>query len=77
MIKGDRCGSNNSNYHSFKSDLQKLVNELYLEIIIAHYLPYTSKYNPIEHRLFAHVTRACLRYNTRLRSAIWSGKTII
>ncbi|MFN4796912.1 MAG: ISAzo13-like element transposase-related protein, partial [Pseudanabaena sp.] len=21
--------------------------------------PYTSKYNPIEHRLFPHVTRAC------------------
>ena len=25
----------------------------------AHYPPYTSKYNPIEHRLFPHVTRAC------------------
>jgi hypothetical protein len=23
------------------------------------YPPYTSKYNPIEHRLFPHVTRAC------------------
>jgi len=26
---------------------------------MAHYPPYTSKYNPIEHRLFCHVTRAC------------------
>ena len=26
---------------------------------IAHYPPYTSKYNPIEHRLFPHLTRAC------------------
>ena len=26
---------------------------------MAHYPPYTSKYNPIEHRLFPHVTRAC------------------
>ena len=25
----------------------------------AHYPPYCSKYNPIEHRLFHHVTRAC------------------
>ncbi len=25
----------------------------------AHYPPYTSKYNPIEHRLFPHVTRSC------------------
>jgi len=26
---------------------------------VAHYPPYTSKYNPIEHRLFPHLTRAC------------------
>ncbi len=26
---------------------------------MAHYPPYTSKYNPIEHRLFPHLTRAC------------------
>ena len=30
-----------------------------IEIIIAHSPPYTSKYNPIEHRLFSHITRAC------------------
>ncbi len=34
-------------------------NEIGIEIRIAHYPPYTSKYNPIEHRLFPHVTRAC------------------
>ena len=59
LIKCDGGGSNNSNHYIFKSDLQKLVNELNLEIRIAHYPPYTSKYNPIEHRLFPHVTRAC------------------
>ena len=59
MIKCDGGGSNNSNHYIFKSDLQKLVNELNIEIRIAHYPPYTSKYNPIEHRLFPHVTRAC------------------
>ena len=26
---------------------------------MAHYPPYCSKYNPIEHRQFPHVTRAC------------------
>ena len=26
---------------------------------MAHYPPYTSKYNPIEHRLFCHITSAC------------------
>ena len=59
MIKCDGGGSNNSNHLIFKSDLQKLVDELGIEIRIAHYPPYTSKYNPIEHRLFPHVTRAC------------------
>ncbi|NJK29749.1 MAG: hypothetical protein HC940_06155 [Acaryochloris sp. SU_5_25] len=45
--------------HIFKQDLQTLVNELGIEIRIAHYPPYTSKYNPIEHRLFPHVSRVC------------------
>jgi Rhodopirellula transposase DDE domain len=35
------------------------LTKLRIEIRIAHYPPYTSKYNPIEHRLFPHVTRAC------------------
>jgi len=39
--------------------LQALADELGIAIRIAHYPPYTSKYNPIEHRLFPHVTRAC------------------
>jgi hypothetical protein len=26
---------------------------------MSHYPPYTSKYNPIEHKLFCHGTRAC------------------
>lgn len=37
----------------------QLVDEIGIEIRIAHYPPYTSKYNPIEHRLFPHITRAC------------------
>jgi hypothetical protein len=52
-------GSNSSHYYIFKQDLQALVNELGIEIRIAHYPPYTSKYNPIEHRLFPHVSRMC------------------
>lgn len=55
----DSGGSNNAHHYIFKEDLQKLVNEIGVEIRIAHYPPYTSKYNPIEHRLFPHVTRAC------------------
>lgn len=42
----------------FKEGLQNLANEIGIEIRIAHYPPYTSKWNPIEHRVFPHVTRA-------------------
>ncbi len=55
----DGGGSNSSRHYIFKEDLQKLVNEIGIEIRMAHYPPYTSKYNPIEHKLFCHVTAAC------------------
>ena len=54
----DGGGSNNSRHYIFKEDLQKLVNKLGIEIRVAHYPSYCSKYNPIEHCLFPHVTRA-------------------
>lgn len=59
LLLCDGGGSNSSRYYIFKQDLQTLVNELGIEIRIAHYPPYLSKYNPIEHRLFPHVTRVC------------------
>jgi hypothetical protein len=59
LILCDGGGSNSSRHYIFKEDLQKLVDEIGLDIRIAHYPPYCSKYNPIEHRLFPHVTRAC------------------
>lgn len=59
LLLCDGGGSNGSRQYLFKQDLQALVNELGIEIRIAHYPPYTSKYNPIEHRLFPHLTRVC------------------
>lgn len=59
LILCDCGGSNNARYYLFKQDLQQLADELGIEIRIAHYPPYTSKYNPIEHRLFPHLTHAC------------------
>jgi hypothetical protein len=59
LVLCDGGGSNSSRYYIFKYDLQQLADELGIEIRIAHYPPYCSKYNPIEHRLFPHVTRAC------------------
>ena len=43
----------------FKEALKALANRLGLDIRIAHYPPSCSKHNPIEHRLFPHLTRAC------------------
>lgn len=59
LAQCDGGGSNGSRHYIFKEDLQRLADELGIEIRIAHYPPYCSKYNPIEHRLFPHVTRAC------------------
>jgi Rhodopirellula transposase DDE domain len=59
LILCDGGGSNSSRHYIFKQDLQELVDELGIDIRIAHYPPYCSKHNPIEHRLFPHVTRAC------------------
>lgn len=59
LLLGDCGGSNNARYYIFKQDLQQLADEFGIEIRMAHYPPYTSKYNPIEHRLFPHLTRAC------------------
>jgi hypothetical protein len=59
LIKCDGGGSNDARHYLFKRDLQALADEIGVEIRIAHYPPYCSKYNPIEHRLFPHITRAC------------------
>lgn len=58
LLLCDGGGSNSSRHYIFKEDLQNLVNEIGIEIRIAHYPPYTSKYNPIEHKLFPHISRA-------------------
>ncbi len=59
LVQCDGGGSNSSSQYLFKEDLQALSNRLGLEIRVSHYPPYCSKYNPIEHRVFPHVTRAC------------------
>ena len=59
LILCDGGGRNSARTYLFKADLEKLVQDTGLEMRVAHYPPYTSKYNPIEHRLFPHLTRAC------------------
>lgn len=59
LILCDGGGNNNSRHYLSEEDLVRLADETGLGIRIAHYPPYTSKYNPPEHRLFPHVARAC------------------
>jgi hypothetical protein len=54
----DGGGSNSARTYLFKADLQALANRLGQTFRVLHYPPYCSKYNPIEHRLFPHLSRA-------------------
>lgn len=58
LLLCDAGGSNNCRHYIFKEDLQKVVDQIGVPILVAHYPPHCSKYNPIEHRLFCHVSRA-------------------
>ncbi|MFO0842101.1 MAG: ISAzo13 family transposase [Gemmataceae bacterium] len=59
LILCDGGGSNSATQYLFKEDLQRLADRLGLGLRVAHYPPYCSRHNPIEHRVFPHVTRAC------------------
>jgi Rhodopirellula transposase DDE domain len=54
----DGGGSNSSRHSIFKQELQALADEIGVEVRIAHFPPDTSKWNPIEHRVFPHITRS-------------------
>lgn len=58
LIYCDSGGANSYRHHVFKLALQNLSNAISLSIRICHYPPYASKWNPIEHKVFPHVTRA-------------------
>lgn len=59
LILCDGGGSNPAHSPLFQQDLQALANQTGLELRVAHYPAYCSKHNPIEHRVFCHVSRAC------------------
>jgi hypothetical protein len=58
LLLCDCGGSNGYRQLLFKEELWTLAQDLAMSIRVAHYPPGCSKYNPIEHRLFSHVTRA-------------------
>jgi len=56
-ITADGGGSNGSRVRLWKRELQRLSDELGLEITVHHLPPGTSKWNKIEHRLFSYISR--------------------
>jgi hypothetical protein len=55
-ITADGGGSNGSRVRLWKRELQRLSNELGIDIVVHHLPPGTSKWNKIEHRLFSFIT---------------------
>ena len=58
LCLADGGGSNSSHSDLFQSDLQTIADEMKLDLRVAHYPPGSSKWNPIEHKVFPHMTRA-------------------
>ena len=56
LITADSGGSNSSRTRAWKHELAALALETGLGITACHFPPGTSKWNKIEHRLFAHIT---------------------
>ena len=64
MIEADSGGSNGARSRRYKKRLQDFADETGLEITVCHYPPGTSKWNPIEHRLFSQI------------AATWAGHVL-
>lgn len=58
VVLCDGGGSNSSSHHIVKQDFISLADRIGMRIVVMHYPPYCSKYNPIEHRLFSQITRS-------------------
>ena len=56
LIVADNGGSNGARTRLFKVALQQLADMEGLRLTVCHYPPGTSKWNKIEHRMFAHIS---------------------
>jgi Rhodopirellula transposase DDE domain len=56
LITADAGGSNSPRSRLWKRSLQTLADDLGLTLAVCHFLPGTSKWNKIEHRLFSFIT---------------------
>jgi transposase len=65
LITADAGGSNGSRLRLWKTEIQRLADEMTIPISICHFPPGTSKWNKIEHRLFSFISQN------------WRGKPLI
>jgi DDE family transposase len=65
VITADCGGSNGNRVRLWKRELQRFANETGLAITVTHLPPGTSKWNKIEHRLFARISQN------------WRGKPLV
>ena len=64
-ITADCGGSNGARVRLWKRELQRFADETSLKVTVAHLPPGTSKWNRIEHRLFAYISQN------------WRGKPLV
>lgn len=64
-ITADCGGSNGARVRLWKRELQRFANETGLTVTVTHHPPGTSKWNRIEHRLFAYIAQN------------WRGKPLV
>ncbi len=57
LITADAGGSNGYHVRLWKRELQRLADDIGLEIAVRHLPPGTSKWNKIEHRLFSAISQ--------------------
>lgn len=58
LILADGGGSNSSSSRAWKSFIQTCVADKFqIPVTVSHYPPGTSKWNPIEHRLFSEISK--------------------
>ena len=65
LITADCGGSNGARVHLWKRELQRFADQTGLAVTVVHFPPGTSKWNRIEHRLFAYITQN------------WRGKPLV
>ena len=57
LILADCGGSNGYRCRAWKHQLQQFSNRHRIKVTVSHYPPGTSKWNPIEHRLFSEISK--------------------